>query len=66
VGVGSDGCVLLVTASENGFIEDPLISQVNMQGKKMKSRVLGMSKKRMNNDKDERNADNQETNNKSS
>jgi len=37
-----------------------------MQGKKMKSRVLGMSKKRMNNDKDERNADNQETNNKSS
>jgi hypothetical protein len=45
--VGSDGCVLLVTASENGFIEDPLISQVNMQGKKMKSRVLGMSKKRM-------------------
>lgn len=45
--MGSDGCVLLVTASENGFIEDPLISQVNMQGKKMKSRVLGMSKKRM-------------------
>ena len=64
--MGSDGCVLLVTASENVFIEDPLISQVNMQGKKMKSRVLGMSKKRMNNDKDERNADNQETNNKSS
>jgi hypothetical protein len=23
--VGSDGCVLLVTASENGFIEDPLV-----------------------------------------